>query len=193
MWYDGREFTNCTYGNAAVPCYRTWARKSTDNGLTWASDAAFSDVSSPLPSQPDVTVVGVYAGDYDYNSAILGQHVTSWVDGRVSVGGQSQQDAFFDKEVNGGGGGITLTATVLTQGNKHKVKLQWAPADGGQINVIRNDAIIQTTADDGQATDKLGTRRDRSPTRSAKRPQVIARMKSQSKSSSRPIRLLVGT
>jgi len=157
MWYDGREFTNCTYGNAAVPCYRTWARKSTDNGLTWAADAAFSDASSPLPSQPDVTVQGVYAGDYDYGSAILGQHVTSWVDGRVSVGGQSQQDAFFDKEVNGGGGGITLTATVLTQGNKHKVKLQWAPADGGQINVIRNDAIIQTTADDGLATDKLGT------------------------------------
>ncbi len=37
VWYDGREATTCTKGNPAVPCYRMWARKSTDNGATWQS------------------------------------------------------------------------------------------------------------------------------------------------------------
>src|SRR5947209_9385613 len=32
MWYDGRESTSCVKGNPAVPCYRMWGRKSTDNG-----------------------------------------------------------------------------------------------------------------------------------------------------------------
>ena len=35
------------------PCYRMWARRSTDNGATWLSDQTFSDVVSPLPAQPD--------------------------------------------------------------------------------------------------------------------------------------------
>jgi hypothetical protein len=97
-WYDGREFASCTYGNPAVPCYRMWSRKSTDNGATWLADNSLSDVASPLPAQPDTTVQGTYAGDYDYGSAIASKHVTSWVDGRVTLSGQSQQDAFTDKE-----------------------------------------------------------------------------------------------
>src|SRR5262249_20133069 len=35
---------------------------------------------------------------YDYGSAILSKHVTSWADGRVAIGGASQQDAFTDRE-----------------------------------------------------------------------------------------------
>jgi hypothetical protein len=75
-----------------------WSRKSTDNGATWLADNSLSDVASPLPAQPDTTVQGTYAGDYDYGSAIASKHVTSWVDGRVTLSGQSQQDAFTDKE-----------------------------------------------------------------------------------------------
>ena len=97
-WYDGREFASCTYGNPAVPCYRMWSRKSTDNGATWLPDDSLSDVASPLPAQPDSNVQSVYAGDYDYGSAIASKHLTSWTDGRVAVSGQSQQDAFTDKE-----------------------------------------------------------------------------------------------
>ena len=97
-WYDGREFASCTYGNPAVPCYRMWSRKSTDNGATWLADDSLSDVASPLPAQPDSTVQSVYAGDYDYGTAIATKHLTSWVDGRVTISGQSQQDAFTDKE-----------------------------------------------------------------------------------------------
>jgi hypothetical protein len=156
-WYDGREFTTCTYGNPAVPCYRMWSRESTDNGATWLADAALSDVASPLPAQPDITVQGTYAGDYDYGSAILGQHVTSWDDGRVTVAGQSQQDTFFDKQAVGSGCGITLDFRVKTQGAKHQVNFQWSPANGGNINLLRNGVVVQTSPDDGKTKDNLAT------------------------------------
>jgi len=156
-WYDGREFATCTYGNPGVPCYRMWSRKSTDNGATWLADSSFSDVASPLPAQPDATVQGTYAGDYDYGSAIATQHVTSWVDGRVTLSGSSQQDAFFDKEPSGGGATIELLARVQTQGNQHRVQLRWSPADGGSVNILRNGVVRGTTADDGAAFDNLGT------------------------------------
>jgi hypothetical protein len=78
-----------------------WSRKSNDDGVTWLADDTLSDVISPLPAQPDPGIVSVYVGDYDYGSAILTKHVTSWVDGRVAIGGQSQQDAFTDRELVG--------------------------------------------------------------------------------------------
>ena len=157
MWYDERETTSCQVGNPAVPCYRMYARQSTDNGATWLADAPFSDVVSPLPGQPDGTVQPNYQGDYDYGSAILGQHVSSWVDGRVTISGQSQQDTFFDAQAVGGGGGIVLEARAQTQGNQHRVQLRWSPADGGSVNVLRNGTVIATTLDDGQANNNLGT------------------------------------
>jgi hypothetical protein len=98
VWYDARESTSCTYGDPSIPCYRMWARKSNDGGLTWLPDDAFSDVVSPLPAQPVPGIVPEYASDYDYGSAIVTKHVTSWVDGRVAINGISQQDVFFDSE-----------------------------------------------------------------------------------------------
>ena len=104
MWYDARESTNCVKGNPGVPCYRMWGRKSTDNGVTWLADMAFSDVVTPLPGQPDPGIIAEYAGDYDYASALTGLHISAWDDGRVPVSGQSQQDVFFDKEPAGTSG-----------------------------------------------------------------------------------------
>jgi hypothetical protein len=101
MWYDGRESTSCQKGNPAVPCYRMWARKSNDNGVTWLADDTFSDVVTPLPAQPDPGIVDCYVGDYDYGSAILTKHLSSWADGRVTINGQSQQDTFTDRELVG--------------------------------------------------------------------------------------------
>jgi hypothetical protein len=97
-WYDGRESASCTRGSPAVPCYRMWSRKSNDNGVSWQPDMQFSDVVSPLPAQPDPGIQATYAGDYDYGSAVLVKHATSWVDGRVAIAGASQQDAFTDRE-----------------------------------------------------------------------------------------------
>ena len=96
-WYDARESSSCTRGNPAVPCYRMWSRKSTDNGATWLADDTLSDVVSPLPAQPDSGLSPIYVSDYDYGSAIAGKHLTSWVDGRIAIAGVSQQDAFFDR------------------------------------------------------------------------------------------------
>jgi hypothetical protein len=93
VWYDARETTSCTEGDPNVPCYRMWARKSNDNGVTWLPDDTFSDVVSPLP-QPD-------PGDYDYGSAVATKHVSSWCDGRVPINNVSQPDAFTDRELVG--------------------------------------------------------------------------------------------
>src|SRR5882757_5212294 len=100
-WYDARESTTCTKGNPGVPCYRMWSRKSNDNGVTWLADDTLSDVVSPLPGQSDPFIVTGYAGDYDYGSALLTKHVTSWDDGRVAISGASQQDTFTDRELVG--------------------------------------------------------------------------------------------
>ena len=78
-----------------------WSRKSNDNGASWLPDDTLSDVVSPLPAQPDPNIVTVYVGDYDYGSALLTKHVTSWADGRVAINGASQQDAFTDRELVG--------------------------------------------------------------------------------------------
>ena len=80
-----------------------YARKSTDNGLTWLPSDTLSDVASPLPLQPDPFIVSIYVGDYDYGSSIPTKHVTSWADGRVPINNASQQDAFTDSESTGGG------------------------------------------------------------------------------------------
>ena len=155
VWYDARESTTCTKGNTTVPCYRMWARRSMDNGATWDPDEAFSDVVTPLPGQPDSGIVTEYAGDYDYSFASPAGHMHTWTDGRVAISNQSQQDAFFDQvPIGGGGGDITLTATVRRQNGHTIVGLSWDPADGGSVNVMVNGVIKGTTADDGQAQDK---------------------------------------
>jgi hypothetical protein len=155
VWYDGREATVCTKGNTSVPCYRMWARKSTDNGATWEPDEEFSDVVTPLPGQPDSSIVTEYAGDYDYSFASPTDHIHTWTDGRVAVNNLSQQDAFVDREAIGGGGGdITLTAEARRQNGHKLVALSWSPADGGSVNVLKNGVVIGTTDDDGQVQDK---------------------------------------
>ena len=100
-WYDARESASCTAGNPAVPCYRMFSRKSNDNGASWLPDDTLSDVVTPLPGQPDPGIQPTYAGDYDYGSAIASKHLTSWTDGRNAISGQSQQDAFTDRDLVG--------------------------------------------------------------------------------------------
>ena len=55
-------------------------------------------------------------------------------------------------------GDITLTATVKHHKGNSRVQLTWSPADGGDVNVLRNGEIKFTTADDGSATNNAGTR-----------------------------------
>lgn len=109
VWYDERDgggASTCVAGQP-TPCYRMYARKSIDNGATWLPDQPFSDVVSPLPAQPDPGIVATYVGDYDYGSPAGSEHFHAWVDGRVSINGASQQDAFFDREPSVVSGTIT--------------------------------------------------------------------------------------
>jgi len=103
VWYDERDgggASTCIAGSNS-PCYRMYARRSNDNGVTWLPDDAFSDVVSPLPAQPHPSVVPYYVSDYDYASAVATKHLASWVDGRVPINGTYQQDAFTDAELVG--------------------------------------------------------------------------------------------
>jgi hypothetical protein len=104
VWYDERTGGACTPG-ANTPCYQMFARKSTDNGVSWQPDMAFSDVVSPLSEQPYSL--------YDYQVAVATSHRTGWVDGRVAINGIQQQDAFTDSEPSGASTPTpTATATV---------------------------------------------------------------------------------
>src|SRR5215471_8919760 len=99
-WYDEtpRTSASCQPSSPANLCYQMHSNKSPDNGLTWLDEETTSDVASPLPLQGDPGIQPTYVGDYDYGSAILTKHMTSWADGRNAIGGQSQQDAYTDRE-----------------------------------------------------------------------------------------------
>ena len=110
-WYDERETAACAAPGVNTPCYRRWGRLSTDNGATWQPDQEVGDVVSPLPAQPDPGIQATYAGDYDYAYKDSRYHYTTWTDGRVLIGGQSQQDVFFDRIGPKGTPTATATAT----------------------------------------------------------------------------------
>ena len=56
----------------------------------------------------------------------------------------------------GSGGDITLDARVKTRGTSHVVNLRWSPADGGEMNILRNGNVVSTVPDIGKAKDNLG-------------------------------------
>ena len=72
-------------------------------------------------------------------------------DTAVAVGGYDGFGSVATAEINVSSctGGITLDAHVRRQGGNRFVVLHWSPADGGQINVLRNGSVKGTTADDG--------------------------------------------
>jgi hypothetical protein len=118
VWYDERDgggASTCIAGSNS-PCYRMYARRSNDNGVTWLPDGAFSDVVSPLPAQPDPGIVSSYVSDYDYASAAATRQLSSWVDGRVPVNGTYQQNAFTDSEPVNTTATPTPTATATPRG-----------------------------------------------------------------------------
>ncbi len=53
-------------------------------------------------------------------------------------------------------GGITLSADVIRFHGNRYVALTWSPANGGDMNVLRNGKNIGTTVDDGSARSKVG-------------------------------------
>ena len=60
-------------------------------------------------------------------------------------------------DASGGGGGIELSVTVEQQNGKSRVNLSWSPADGGDMNILRNGVVVATTPDDGFTKKNVGT------------------------------------
>jgi len=58
----------------------------------------------------------------------------------------------------GSAGEITLSANVHHKKGNSRVELAWSPANGGEVDVLRNGVKVHTTADDGIATNNVGTR-----------------------------------
>jgi hypothetical protein len=98
-WYDER--------NTSTDALERFGRASTDNGATWGSDMALSDVIFPKPLQPDTLVqptrVGLFNRTAFSNDGNGDTAYHAWTDGRVLIGGSPQQDVFFDKISFGGG------------------------------------------------------------------------------------------
>jgi S-layer homology domain len=103
-WYDRRDTA------AGDNHYKYYGRRSTDGGATWQADAPVSDVLSPQPLQPDPNVQACWTGDYNHQGMDGNTALLAWVDGRVPINGNSQQDLFFDK-VDMGNGVATPTVT----------------------------------------------------------------------------------
>ena len=62
--------------------------------------------------------------------------------------------------VDGGGTGgeITLSVSGRSAGPWSIADLTWSPADGGNVDIKRNGSVVETTADDGSASDRIGRR-----------------------------------
>jgi hypothetical protein len=174
VWYDERERTavSCQPSSPSTPCYRMWARRSTNNGASWLADDAFSNVVTPLPLQPDPGIQATYAGDYDYASTSPNQHLHAWVDGRVTISGSSQQDAFHDRQSSAAPsptptatptatptptpGQIILNARGYLVNGRRRADLTWSGVTSNRVDVYRNGALIAVIRNDGFYTDRIG-------------------------------------
>lgn len=97
-WYDRRAATSACNAVTDPGCnYERYGIQSADNGATWGANFAISDGIISEPAQDDPGVVGCYAGDYDYSTALGNSAYVTWTDGRVAVGGVQVQNVEFAK------------------------------------------------------------------------------------------------
>jgi hypothetical protein len=157
-WYDERETVACGAPGASTLCYRRWGRTSTNGGVTWQADQPIGDALSPLPAQPDPSVISNFVGDWDFANAEGETAFTAWVDGRTLIGGSSQQDVFFDKVVLSPTYGGTDADVVLPDAASPKVTQSGTSvwAHGSTIVVHYNDSRTTSSCYDGVSTSTDG-------------------------------------
>ena len=90
-----------------------------------------------------------------FNSNFFGANYTS----TANFGQPFDFSMGVNGDVSGGGGGIVLEARVRGRDNQHFVGLHWSPADGGEMNVLRDGVVVRTVQDDGATRDKLNRRK----------------------------------
>ncbi len=97
-WYDRRSATSACNNVTDPGCnYERYGVQSPDNGVTWGSNFAISNMIIPQPAQTDQYIQSCYAGDYDYSTALGSNAYVTWTDGRVNVGGTQVQNVEFAK------------------------------------------------------------------------------------------------
>ena len=95
-WYDRRQATSACNNVGDPGCnYQRYGIQSPDNGATWGSNFAISDIIIPQPAQNDSGVQTCYAGDYDYSTALNGNAFVTWTDGRAAVSGVQVQSVEY--------------------------------------------------------------------------------------------------
>jgi hypothetical protein len=103
-WYDRSQATSmCTNVGDKGCNYNRMARQSSNNGSSWNAEIKVSSKLITQPAQDDSGVVGCYAGDYDYSSALnatdagngTGTAYTTWTDGRHAISGTHVQNVDF--------------------------------------------------------------------------------------------------
>jgi hypothetical protein len=101
-------------------------------------------------------------GDYSYMGVDPADGATFWLTNEYyattsSFNWKTRIGAFKFDSCGGSGGDIVLSGKVKRQGGHRVVALQWSPADGGSMNVLRNGNVVDTTNDDGSFQSNLGT------------------------------------
>jgi hypothetical protein len=84
-------------------------------------------------------------------------HANEYYSTLSSFNWHTRVGAFKFDSCGGGGGDIVLSGKVKRQGGRRVVALQWSPADGGTMNVLRNGNVVDSTNDDGSFSSNLGS------------------------------------
>ncbi len=116
-------------------------------GTIFAGAGSQTDTSNRWGDYSDMTVDPVDDCTFWFTS--------EYYDTNSSFNWRTRIGSFRVGTCGGGGGNIVLSATARARGTKAQVTLSWDPADGGEMNVLRDGAVVQTTADDGSTKDNL--------------------------------------
>jgi hypothetical protein len=123
-------------------------------------DSNFAYVASAELYDP---ATGLWTATGSLNTARVAHTATLLPDGAVLAAGgfnpNSGSLASAELYTSDGGGELTLSAKLRGEHGKRFVALEWSPADGGSINVLRDGVTFRTVDDDGRAQDHLGTGR----------------------------------
>jgi len=100
-------------------------------------------------------------GDYsmttvDPSDGLTFWHVNEYYTTLSSFNWHTRIGSFKFGTCGGGGENIVLSGSARTRGTKSQVTLTWTPAENdGNIDVLRDGVVVQTTTDDGSTKDNL--------------------------------------
>ncbi len=118
---------------------------SSGTTMRYQTDTEGGNSGSPVIDEATDNAVGVHT------------HGGCSTGGGNNSGTSTFNTAFWAQVGDTTGGDIALTARARSRGSVNAVLLRWDPSDGGDVNVLRNNVVVQTTPDDGKTQDNLGS------------------------------------